>query len=305
MGKRILAIVDMPTSGDQILRMICHADEEECPTPSVLGVDDWAVRKRRTYGTILIDLERQRVVDLLPDREAETLAAWLLEHPGVEIITRDRGKNYIDGITQGAPEAIQIADRFHLLQNLHDTLKRMFENRARELRQAEKWAAEALAETKGDPQDINEEDSEKKSARKSTPEISNQPTAYQELRFAKVKELQKQGLTRREVARRLHLDRRTVSKYFELERLPKIVRSKPSTSKTSSYMPYLTSRWEEGCQNRSQLYEELKGMGFTGSYSAVWYATKGFTVNPNSRKAPEIVCRWSPNQAAWLLMIKP
>src|SRR3954466_14582296 len=89
-----------------------------------LGVDDWAWRKRQSYGTILVDLERHRVADLLPDRSAESLTLWLQKHPTVEVIARDRGGLYADGASQGAPSAIQVADRFHLVVNLSCAIER-------------------------------------------------------------------------------------------------------------------------------------------------------------------------------------
>jgi transposase len=88
----------------------------------VLGVDDWAKRKGQSYGTILVDLERGEIVDLLADRTAETLAQWLKEHPGIEVVTRDRSQTYAEAIQEGAPEALQVADRWHLLKNLTDTV---------------------------------------------------------------------------------------------------------------------------------------------------------------------------------------
>src|SRR5713226_1561578 len=128
-GERIASLLSMATSHDTLLRLIQRSEPPVRATPRVLSVDDFAWKKGRRYGTILIDLEAHTVVDVLPDREAATFAKWLLDHPGVEVISRDRAGNYADGARQGAPSAQQICDRFHLLLNLQEALKRLFERK--------------------------------------------------------------------------------------------------------------------------------------------------------------------------------
>jgi transposase len=301
-GCRLLDGLSMSTSADTLIRLVRAAPEPDVATPRILGVDDWAKRKGQSYGTILVDLEKQVVVDLLDERSAESFSNWLVEHPGVEIITRDRGADYKEGATRGAPEALQIADRFHLLQNIADTLKRMLAQRTNELRQAARQVAR-----------------EQEKAVNHTPEVDTMvaiteeaiqetkvPPTLRQLRFAEVKEYQRQGWSQRAVAAHLNLDRRTVGKYFALESCPERPSVPQSTPKVMPHLAYLSRRWQEGCHNIKQLHAELEGQGFTGHYAAVCRAVKrlladGKVVLPTPQVSIPIP-NLTVTQAVWLLL---
>jgi transposase len=292
-GRRLANLFSVPISSDQLLRWVGSTPERVYTTPRVLGVDDWAMRKRHTYGTILVDLQKRQVVDLLPDRKPETLAAWLQTHPGVEILCRDRGQEYMEGAKLGVPNATQVADRFHLLSNLLEVMENLFEHHPAELRQAEKRCVQEVGEA-AIPAGVQPEQVEKE---------REPPKTATQTRFEAVKAFQKQGLGRREIARRLGLCRRTVGKYFLLDEPPKRFLQMSSSSKVLPYLEYVRKRIGEGCFEVQALLGEIQKQGVTGSYASLWRAIHGKLgigklkkSSPPSRK----LIQYSPRQAAWI-----
>ena len=142
-GSRLTVRMAIPTSPDTLLRRVKQFEGGSPSPPRFVGIDDWAWRKGQRYGTIVVDLERSDIIDLLPDRDATTVKKWLDDHPGVELISRDRASTYARAAADSAPNALQVADRWHLLKNLREAIERLFERRSDEVNEAVKAPAAA------------------------------------------------------------------------------------------------------------------------------------------------------------------
>lgn len=140
-GSRLTVRLAITTSPDTLLRRVKRLNHESELPPRFVGIDDWAWRKGQRYGTILVDLDRSEVIDLLPDREAKTVTTWLSDHPHVEVISRDRSSSYAQAAAEAAPEACQVADRWHLLKNLRAAVERLFERESNAIDEAVKLLA--------------------------------------------------------------------------------------------------------------------------------------------------------------------
>lgn len=272
-GARVMRRLHMPCSGDTLLRVMRGTSLDEPTSPCVIGVDDWARRKGRVYGTIIVDLERSRPIDLLADREAPTLAAWLQAHPGVEVVSRDRDGVYADAVRQSLPDAIQVADRWHLLKNLGDALATDYDRHHRLLRriavprpqrQAPQAAPPLLSSTAIPPP--------RRPERPPTPQevARQQRRQYWLTRFQQVHELRDQGYGINAIARHLGLNRRTVRKYARLDELPRKTSPKSGPRLIDPYRAYLRERIQAANPSTRQLWREIRARGFPGGHTTVY-----------------------------------
>ena len=212
----------------------------------VLGVDDWALRKGQAYCTVLVDLERHKPIDLLSDREASSLADWLRSHPEVKFIGRDRAGAYADGARRGAPEAVQITDRWHLLKNLTEAVERFMDRHHQPVRQAAKKVVHR--------QLIDHWLAEGSEAMLSSREEAEKRTRRQKryARYLEVMELHKQGVSERAISRALSINRATVRKFIHADGFPERAPKKSSGSILDPYLPYIHQRFSEGIHNALQ-----------------------------------------------------
>jgi transposase len=253
-GSRILERLACPVSDDTVLRAV------KCPTePSVgdsirsLGVDDWAWRKGQNYGTIFVDLDKHRVVDLLPDRSTESVKAWLEKHPGIEVVSRDRCGIYAEAAQQGATDALQVADRFHLLMNLSAAVERALEERSTELYlSSEVQAPDSVAPppaTEHRPTVAERQKQQRRDRRHQ--------------RYDRVIELYRLGYTQRAISEEIGIQRKTVRRWLRAGQFPE---RKPSRrrSHVREFHEYLQQRWNEGCHNATRLFEEIRTQGYRG-----------------------------------------
>ncbi len=291
-GAHHLAGAGTAVSARTLLRLVRGTPLPSAEAVRVLGVDDWSRRKGRDFGTILVNLERQRVIDLLPDRTAATLAAWLRGHPEVEVVSRDRSGAYAEGIRQGAPQAQQVADRFHLHKNATDALERYLVRHHAALRQAAHAGAvhPALAPAAAEP---------------------TERRARRLARYEALVALHASGATCQTIALRLGTSERTVQRWLRAGHFPERRRRSERPGQLNRHAAYLQARWAEGCHNATHLYQELQARGFHGSYESVaafvapWrderYQYRG-QVRTRQPPRPAADHLATPRRACWLLL---
>ncbi|MES2460823.1 MAG: ISL3 family transposase [Armatimonadota bacterium] len=261
-------------------------------SPEVLGIDDFAFRKGHTYGTILIDLRTSTPVDLLPDREKTTVEKWLKEHPGAKVVSRDRSATFAEAIRAGAPEAVHVADRFHLLKNLMEVLEKQVSKESKAI-------AEALL-----PKEASWEDAGLAPLSRFQQERKEVTRQKRFDLWQKAHELFAQGHAKKEVARQTGLNVRTVRGYLRSATFPERQRYAPVSGPLDPFKDYLVKRWEEDCHNALELFREIKAQGFPGGATAVRDFVRPFR-DPNLPPAVLHAKRSipAPSSLAWLLVL--
>ncbi|MFF8919478.1 ISL3 family transposase [Streptomyces sp. NPDC015032] len=259
-GARLASVLGVSISRSTVLRLVNALPEPEVPAPRVVGVDEYATRKGRHYGTVLVDVEPRRPIDLLPDREASSLAAWLAQRPGVEIVCRDRAPFFAEGATAGAPQAVQVADRWHLWHNLSEAAERSAAQHRRCLRVLTPAASQPELENVPAPD----------------PSASPWPTGHRfadrtRTRHAAVHALLEAGHSLRSVQRQLGMSWHTVKRFADAAKPEDLFTGQwqNRSSVLDDYKPYLDNRWNEGCTNAWKLWEEIVPLGYKGSYQRV------------------------------------
>jgi transposase len=267
-GSRLALELGLISSPDTLLRRVRCAPLPDASEVRVLGVDDWAFRRGSSSGTILVDLERRRLIDLLEGRQASTFAEWLHSHPEVEFISRDRGGAYADAAREAAPQAVQVLDRWHLLKNLSEHLERFVDSQRSLVEQA---AADVRAKRMIDASLAASSDT-MLSSRTDTEKQVHRQKRYE--RYLKVTELHEQGLSERAISRTLCINRGTVRKFLHSDGFPERGQKKRTGSILDPYVPYIHQRWAEGCDNSHQLWREIRDRGYEGGVGMVRRYTK-------------------------------
>jgi transposase len=324
-GARHCRAEALVVSARTLLRLVRRMPVPEAVAVRVLGVDDWSKRRGHSYGTILVDLERHAVIDLLPDRTAETLAAWLVQHPEIEVISRDRAGAYAEGARIGAPQALQIADRFHLDKNVTEALERYLLRNHRSLRQAgqeEQSSPPPACEAGSTPEHLVKAQPDVPGATLAAPLAVREPTtrdarqardrrARRLARYEEVMTLHVQGKSSRAIADATRLARGTVQKFLHAGSFPEFQPRGARRTQLTPFLGYLRERWVGGCHNATQLWRELRTAGFGGGRSVVkdllhsWRHVPSLSSHTTlTRPGPCTVpaAGYAPRTTCWLLL---
>ncbi len=317
LGSRLAPRLGMVTSPTTILRRTMSLAAQRSEQVSRLGIDDWSFRRGRQFGTILVNLATHEIIDLLPDRETETAQAWMQAHPEIDVVSRDRGEDYAAAARKGAPQARQVADRYHLTDNLRDFVEEILARCHTEIGQASKPPTSEMRAQE------TEDDVEQASVPPFWPAEDAPLAGSAHLarhaerldRYQQLIQLREEGFTQKEIARRLGMGERTVRHwltrgipYASLELRRKRRRG------FDPYAAYVRERFLQGSRNGLQLWHELQTQGYQGGSGAVYRflaqlkqgsATRGVKAQRSQAVLKSPVEQWTAKKAVWWFIRDP
>jgi transposase len=305
-GEGLASKLGITVSDATLLRSMLLLPIPSADTVKIVGIDDWAWRRGHRYGTIIVDLQTHRVIDLLPDRTAASVKSWLEAHPHVEIVSRDRGNTYIDGATQGAPLARQVCDRWHLCKNLGDAVEDFLKRtRIRLPEPSPPQAHEESVQVQSLPRSLSP-------AEMRQAELSQERLARRQERCDQVQALHALGWSAVAIRQHLGLDRKTIRNYLNAERPLHPRQKRRQASILDPYYEHILTRWEQGCHNGQLLLKEVRAQGYPGGDSLVRALVarlrKQLPVRAPVKGSPSASIRTipaSPRELRWILAKHP
>jgi transposase len=299
-------------SRDTILRLLHQSQRPALQESHVIGLDDWAWKRRQRYGTLICDLERGVPIDVLPDRTVETVSAWLKEHPTIDTVSRDGSSEYASAIKKGAPQAREVSDRWHVVKNLAGCVSVLLASCLAQLRRAEVVAAasvEPVEQPSGEPASYQRTRAERRA--------HQARQAERQARYEQITALHNQGMKSAEIAAVVGMAERTVRHWLSRGDIPYSGPRKPRSSPLDPYKTYLLERWHQGCRSGAQLERELRAKGYKGSQKAIYRCLASlelFVSSPSRRSSasassetesqPNPLLALSAPQATWLFFRK-
>ncbi len=275
-GAKVTERLAIKVSRQTLIRRILKTPQSPMSVPRVIGIDDFAFRRGQVYGTLLIDLERRKAIDMIPSREAEDVARWLKQYPEVEIVSHDRSPIYANAVSLALPKADQIADRFHIVKNIYEVLEKILHRERKTIAQVSQEVRLNANRISQENQSLieNKRFKQPKKIKGATDiaaeEIKQSAARIRRIeKYETVKRLRSKGISISEISRQLRMDRHLVRHFSRCDEYPEV---KPAFRKISpliNYQDYIRQRWNEGCGNAKQIYQELLKLGYVGSYDTL------------------------------------
>ncbi len=275
MGAKVTELLAIKVSRQTLIRRILKAPPSEVVAPRVIGIDDFALRRGQVYGTLMIDLERRKALDMIPSREAADVAEWLKKYPKVEVVSRDRSPIYANAVNQALPNAEQIADRFHIIKNIFEVLEKILHRERKTINLVSEEIRQTCNRISRKNRSLLNENGLKKLEK--TNSKCEQDAAIKQSearkrrveRYETVKKLRGEGVSISEISRRLRMHRQTVRHFLSCDQYPEVKPAYRKPSPLLDYQDYIRKRWNEGCGNAKLIYQEISSLGYVGSYNTL------------------------------------